>query len=220
MGTMADGTPGGSAPLYWRQSSPATLSLAVGLAHVLSGIALALWSLTLLGAAEGRAKGVAAIAVFVAWSVAALLAVYGGVLSWIGWKGRRTGWLRGPAIASGVGLGTALTLVVILVTAVSEGPAFLRPLALLPGVAGAVLGWWWSHVLRRRHDGPPREVAFERPGLAGLIGGGMGVVVGVTVMLFTESIGSAIVGVSTAVMVVAPAYYWVLRPAYRRVRSR
>jgi hypothetical protein len=78
----------GSEPLYWRRSSPATLSLAPGIGHVLLGIVLALWSLTFLGAAEGRAKGVAASAVFVAWNIAAPFAIYGSVLSWIWWKGR------------------------------------------------------------------------------------------------------------------------------------
>lgn len=217
---MGEQSRGESEPPYWRQSSPATLSLALGIGHILSSVLLALWSLTLLGTAEGRARGVAAIAVFVAWTVAALFAVYGGVLSWIGWKGRRTGWLRGPAIASGVGFGTALTLAVILTTALWRTPVLLSPLGLVPGAVGAVLGWRWSVVIRRRQDESAPGLSFERPGVAGLVGGGIGVVIGAVVMLFTDPIGSAIVGVSMAGMVTVPAYYWVLRPAYRWVRSR
>ncbi|MFB6253861.1 MAG: hypothetical protein ABEI06_04570, partial [Halobacteriaceae archaeon] len=57
-------------------------------------------------------------AAFVAWTIAALFAMYGSVLGWIGWKRRHTEWLRGPAITAGVGTGTALTLAVILATAV------------------------------------------------------------------------------------------------------
>jgi hypothetical protein len=99
-------------------------------------------------------------------------------------------------------------------------PAFLRPLGLLPGVVGAVLGWWWSYALRRRHGESSDGVSFKRPGLAGLIGGGIGVIIGAAAMLFSEAAGGAIMGVSVVEMVAVPAYYWILRPVYRWQRSR
>ncbi|MDY6764296.1 MAG: hypothetical protein SV377_01195, partial [Halobacteria archaeon] len=165
--------------VVWRASSPAYLALIVGGCILLLGILLALWTLSWSipsGPNSGLAAGLVVMAIVFIWGLAAILAVFGLVLCLLGWGSLRYGWIREPAIISGMGLGVVVSFGLSAFTALGENPTLLSYWNLIPLIAGVVLGWWWSVPIRRHSDEGKDtlegEMSDKQLGLAGLIVGG------------------------------------------------
>lgn len=207
----------GDLPVHWRPSTPAYLSLALGVGNILLGVGLGLWVVTWIGGATG----LAAVAAFIGLGVAVVVAAYGAVLWWVGRRALRSGRVREPAVAGGFGAGIALSMAVAVVTAIGGGDPLVNYWSFLPGVIGAVLGWKWSAWIRQRQEvaSETAVLSTDRPGLTGLAAGGLGVVVGAAASVVVPPVGLAILGLGLGTAVVVPGWYWLARPAYRRLNE-